>query len=85
LVVDNVADVTIANAFKISEKIAIKEDSEKYDLKLFWKAFMNECIDRDKPKWALITSQCMRELAVNGINKQMLFDKWVMILRRNNG
>ena len=46
LVVDNISEVSLANALKISEKIALKDESDKYDLKLFWRAFQSVCIDR---------------------------------------
>lgn len=46
LVVDNIATVSGANAFKIGNKINFKDDYEKYDFKLFLKAFMSICMDR---------------------------------------
>lgn len=83
LVFNNVADVSMANALKIINSIALKDDAEGYDLRMFWKIFIKICIDKQNAKWTLITSQCLRELRINGINKQMLFDKWIMTIRRN--
>ena len=40
LVVDNIAAVQLSNAFKITSKVALKENDEGYNLELFWKAFM---------------------------------------------
>ena len=82
IVYENIAEVTVANALKTSARISFKEDDGKdFDLKMFWKTFMSDCIDHRNAVWALITSQCLR---INGINKQMLFDKWIMMLRRNS-
>ena len=86
LVVDNISEVSIANALKISEKIALKDESDKYDLKLFWRAFQSACIDRAGDgiiycEYAAITSEFMKKLRIKGINKQMLFDNWIFAIR----
>ena len=86
LVVDNISEVSLANALKISEKIAMKDESDKYDLKLFWRAFQSVCIDRAGDgiiycEYAAITSEYMRKLRIKGINKQMLFDNWIFTIR----
>lgn len=90
LVVDNIAEVSLANAFKIPSKVALKEDAEGYDLRLFWKAFMNICRERSYEQEQrlkeycesiVITSRFLRGLKVKGINKQMLIDCWLMEIR----
>lgn len=84
LVVDNVAEVSLANAFKISSKVALKEDAEGYDLRLFWKAFMKVLVDTDRTHdfgAITITSKYLQKLRTKGINKQMLFDCWVLEIR----
>ena len=89
LVVDNIAEVSLANAFKIPSKVALKEDAEGYDLRLFWKAFRKICIDRsylhkDVLRYGestLVTSKYLQKLRVKGINKQMLIDNWVLEIR----
>lgn len=91
-VADNIGTVSGANAFKIADKISFKEDDGKYDLKIFWKAFCSVCIEKfkdvDKPvalmhaKWCRITSKYMSDLVVTGINKQMLFDNWLLEIRQ---
>lgn len=87
-VVDNISTVSGANAFKIADKIAIKEDTTKYDLKLFFKAFMTICIERmaEEPmeysKGVSITSKYLQELGIRGVNKQMLFDAWLLDIRK---
>ena len=84
IVYENIAEVSMANALKSSARISFKEDDGKdFDLKMFWKVFIKYCIENQNATWALITSQCLRELRINGINKQMLFDKWIIMLRRN--
>lgn len=86
LVVDNISEVSLANALKISEKIAMKDESDKYDLKLFWRAFQSVCIDRANDgiiycEYAAATSEYMKKLRIRGINKQMLFDNWIFTIR----
>ena len=88
-VIDNIAVASGANVFKISEKIALKEDTQdKYDLRLFFKAFMTICIDKmdvnavKYAKGVSITSDYLRELNVSGLNKQMLFDSWILEIRK---
>lgn len=86
LVVDNIAEVSIANAFKIPSKVALKEDAEGYDLRLFWKAFMKITFDTKVgyENWGLavdVTSNYLQKLRIKGINRQMLIDNWVMEIR----
>lgn len=89
-VIDNIAKVSGANAFKISDKIKVKEDKGVYDITLFWKAFMMLCVeemtsDIDKrykySNAVRITSKCLQKLRTNGINKMMLFDNWILDIR----
>lgn len=87
LTFDNVASVSLANALKISNRIAIKaDDAEKYDLKLFWKAFINVCSKSMTENdyvlhWIIVTSKALKSLRTKGINRQMLFDKWLFEIR----
>lgn len=88
LVVDNIAEVSGSNAFKIADKVALKDDTDKYDLALFWKAFRSECIDKmrgDEPlkyaKAVALTGDSLSQLSIKGINKQMLFDAWLLDIR----
>ena len=89
LVIDNIAEVEGANAFKIGEKLALKDEENKFDLALFWKAFNVMCFDRalnvekkDYLKAIRITSNYLKNLQATGINKQMEFDKWVLDIRQ---
>ena len=97
LVVDNIADVQLANSFKIPSKVALKDDAEGYDLRLFWRAFIKICMERsfddieDKIEEANHTTRMilaaqrtsahLTSLRVKGINKQMLIDNWIISIR----
>lgn len=88
LVVDNIAECNGSNAFKIADKIAFKDEEDKFDLRLFWKSFMKICSDRLKTendiKYAdgiRVTSEYLQQLNINGINKSATFDGWVLSIR----
>lgn len=88
LVIDNIAEVSGSNAFKIADKIALKDESDKYNLRLFWKAFRAICVDRmssgDAIKFAravALTGDYLQQLSIKGINRQMLFDAWMLDIR----
>ena len=85
LVVDNIAEVSLANSFKIPSKVSLKDGVEGYDLKLFWKAFINVCfLTQTYDRWGMaveITSKRLQDLRVKGINKQMLMDTWILEVR----
>ena len=96
LVVDNLTAVSLANAFKIPSKVALKDDDEGYDLRLFLKAYIKVCHDRisanvremdfqEYSNWfdmIKITSKCIQQLRVKGINRQMLIDTWIIDIRK---
>lgn len=88
LVVDNIAEVSGANAFKIGSKVSLKKDSAGYDLKLFWNMFRQICMDRiseDLDKYSLgvlITNTYANELGIKGINLSSLFDAWLLDIRK---
>ena len=86
-VVDNIAETSGSNSFKIGAKINFKDDADKYDLRLFWRTFMLVCMhkmDESRLKYAKgvqITSQHLQELKITGINKSALFDMWILSIR----
>ena len=94
LVVDNIADVSGANALKIGNKILFKDwEPLKYDVKVFLQAFRTVCMTRiqssekynDKMKfiqWVIITTKTLSSLRVNSLNKQSVFDMWVFDIRK---
>lgn len=89
LVIDHISEVQDSNAFKIGEKIALKDEEDKYNLRLFWKAFNVLCVSKmrkstDPLKYAraiAVTGDYSQQLNIKGINKQMLFDNWVIAIR----
>ena len=81
LVVDNIAEVSLANAFKIPSKVALKEDAEGYDLRLFWKAFMKISFDIGRYNGIYTTSKYLQQLRIKGVNKQQLMDNWILEIR----
>lgn len=89
LVIENIALVEGANAFKIGEKLALKDEENKFDLTLFWRAFTVVCFHRgvtmsytkDYLDAIRVTGNHLRNLRATGINKQMEFDKWVLDIR----
>lgn len=88
-VVDNIAEVSGANSFKIADKIALKDNAEGYNLKLFWQIFMRVCLNRwdgSKEKRYVdaieVTLHSLKELNIKGINKSGLFDLWILDVRK---
>ena len=88
-VVSNIDRVSGSNSFKIGDKIAFRDtDKDKYDLRLFWKAFISICMDElynnvYKYTQAIkITSKYLQELRIVGINKRATFDIWLLSIRR---
>lgn len=89
-VIDNIALVSGSNAFKIADKIALKDEEDKYDLRLCWKAFMKVCSDRLRTekdvKYAYaikVTSHYMQQLNIQGVNKSSTVDMWILDIREN--
>ena len=91
LVIDNIAVVEPANAFKSSGKLALKSE-EGFDLTLFWKVFVVKCAKRMDPKdienalkygkGLLCTSEYIKRLNKVGVNKQQCYDMWVFDIRK---
>ena len=88
-VIDNIAVVSGSNSFKIGERLAFKaSDDNKYDLTLFFKIFMKKCSDliAEEPlKYAegvKITSKYLQELSVAAVQKQPVFDEWLLQIRK---
>lgn len=90
-VIDNIDKVSTSNVFKIADKLAFKEtDLHKYDLALFYKAFMMLCLKRmeesdiDRYKYAKgveITSKSLQTLKNVSLNRQYAFDMWILNIR----
>lgn len=92
-VVDNIAEVSGANAFKIASKIAIKADDEGYPLEMFFRLFQHICLnnmhealeEKDKDRWLngiTITNSRLLDLNITGVNRQFVIDSWILEIRR---
>ena len=80
-VAQNISEVSLANALKISSQLAIK-DNGGYDLGMFWKAFLKASMDmKDYQRIQPTTQSLSRLKKIKGINKQMLFDTWLFDIR----
>ena len=88
LVVDNIATVDSANAFKSANKLAIKSD-EGYDLSLFFRTFCKLCSDRfidgmrdqNYLKGIVCTYPFIQKLWKVGVNRGQIYDMWVITVR----
>jgi replication-associated recombination protein RarA len=90
LVVDNIGVVQSANAFKSGSRLGFKsEEDDKYDLKLFWLAFMQTCTHRITNcgnikllvNYILITDKYIGKLNSLSVNKAQTYDMWVFEIR----
>lgn len=85
-VFNNIGEISGSNSFKIGSKINLTDDDTKYDLQLFWKAFIYKCQTNKaiySVSWILTTLSYLRELRVVGANKQHLFDMWILSIRKD--
>ena len=92
-VVDNIQTVTGVNAFKIVQRIKLKEDGNGYDPELFFHCMkfvlMRRVMDlgadvRDATMWAnmlAITSRYHQEFNITGVKKDATLDMWVLEMR----
>ena len=92
-VVDNIAEVSGANAFKMEERIALKNEEDKYDMKIFLQAFRTACMANIRAseqyydratyiKWIEITSDILKKYKTTAnISKIGLFDEWIFAIR----
>ena len=95
-VVNNIYKVQSANAFKLAEKLAVKNEEDKYDIELFLRTFKVFCMDKllelidieDNEEFTCyarsidVTSEVIKELSITGINKQSLIDMWILDIRK---
>lgn len=93
-VADNLTKVSGAEVFKFSDKLALKDEEDKYDVRLFLRTlqnvYMNRCIS--PVKWGCAEncscemSRCigryMQDLRIKGVNKTMLCDNLWLEMRR---
>lgn len=95
-VVNNIYKVQSANAFKLADKLAVKNEEDKYDIELFLRTFKIFCMDKlltlididDNNEFTCyaksitVTSDIIKQLSITGINKQSLIDIWILNIRK---
>lgn len=92
LVIENIDSVSGSNALKMENRLAFTEDSEGFDVKIFFQAFRAECMRKIKNledrsmrgkyvAWIQITSDKLQEIQIRSINKQSVFDMWIFDIR----
>lgn len=86
LVVNHIAKASGSNVFKITNKLCLKEGDGGYDLKLFWKAFIQLVYNRGVSSGNLlaiqVTEKYISMLRLKSMNKQMLVDTWILDIRK---
>lgn len=91
-VVDNIQQVTGVNAFKIVQKLKLKEDGPGHDLDLFFHTLKHVLVHkiqnaddvsyREKlGRMLVVTCSCYRELKMVGVKKDATLDMWVLMMR----
>lgn len=84
-VVDNLGESSTANILKITNNMAFKEEDKGYDLKMFFKVFIHECMqetDEVYLRMSIKTSKYLQKLRIKGINKLFLFTDWIIEMRQ---
>lgn len=96
-VVDNIAEVSTANALKILDSIDTKgNDEDKYDMILFLRAFkavcgkeMRKAVAQNDVEGQLyfsagikVASNTLSKMNITGINKGALFDMFILEIRK---
>jgi DNA polymerase III delta prime subunit len=84
-VVNNIGTVSEANAYKIAEKVALKDTDTGFNLQAFWLAFCNICLQRAKVEsnktlyLTLVkrTTNYREKIYLDALSKQNLFDLWI--------
>lgn len=94
--INSIVEVEGAKSFTLADKVAIKDDEDKYDIRLFFKMFQHICLEYAKKEsdkgdaygvkyycdGVIRAGKSLKDLRVKGINKQMLMDEFVLDLRK---
>lgn len=91
-IVDNIQKVTGVNAFKIVQRIRIKDDGQGYDPELFFHCLKYVLIHRIKEEYNAelrlklanmlkITCKYHQEFNITGVKKDATLDMWVLEMR----
>lgn len=92
-VADNITEVSGGEVFTLLDKLAYSDEEDKYDCRLFLKAFQTLIASRCEHyedycdrycgcTTISITSSYLQDLRIKGINKQMLMDNWILEVRK---
>lgn len=93
-VLNSIEKASGANAFKIADRLSIKDGDGKWDIALFLRVFNHLCLDHScqdledrehlikYSRGCIITSKYIQQLRLSGINKQFLIDSWILEIRR---
>lgn len=93
LVADNIDIVSGVNAFKIGQRIKIKDDGQGYEPDLFFnmlnhilmERIMNSCTPKEDvrryAKMLKVCSKYAQELTLTGVKKDATLDMWILEMR----
>ena len=90
-VVANIGEVSGPNAFKIAQALRFKDGEPGYDVILFLRTVIYYYHRRALAmegnflrlfKSMRMTSECLRDMGYNGINRRSLFDLWILDMRQ---
>lgn len=81
-VVENMTQMSGAEVFKLSEKLALKDEDDKFDLRLFLKCLQILYIERTEYALAYQVGRYLEDLKIKGINKSMLVDNMILQVRK---
>ncbi len=90
-VVANIGKVSGPNAFKIAQTLKFKDGEPGYDVILFLRTviyyYHKQALAMEGDPLRLfksicITSECLRAMGYNGINRRSLFDIWILDMRQ---
>lgn len=84
LVYENIAEVSGANAFKITNRIKIKDDDKGFDSYLFLKCMKKmflKSVNKSMIEAWRVTEKSFHDLTLTGINKSFLIDRWILDVR----
>ena len=90
-VVTNILKVSTGNAFNIPNKITFQEEEDKIDVEIFLKVFLRVCKRHLKDnvevisKFILYTTQALNSLQQKGVIKPLIFDIWILNIRKLRG
>ena len=83
---DSIHKATYANALTISDKMAYKNEKDKYNFKLFFKllnivAFDRYCSNVSSVEDYKLTNEYYNRLSIKNIDKKMLFENYLLKLK----